>query len=261
MAFGQAKNRSASQQGAISDSAAAQQAFATNCAGCHGLDGKGGERGPDIVTRQNVRQLSDHELFEILQKGIPKKSMPAFGYLGDPAIHSLVAHLRALQGNPVPRTLPGDSNRGKELFLGKGQCSGCHSFHGEGGFFASDLSDYSRGRPPEAVRDAILFPNKNLDPRSRTVAAALRNGETFEGIAKNEDNFSIQLLTRDGVIHLLNKTELTSLSYRNESPMPADYGIRLSPAELDDLVKYLFSVAKREAKPTKPAKVEEPDED
>ena len=187
--------------------------------------------------------------------------MPAFAYLGDPALRSLVTHLRALQGNPAPRTIPGDSNRGKELFLGKGQCSSCHSFHGEGGFFASDLSDYSRGRSPEAIRDAIMFPNKNLDPRSRAVVATLRSGKIFEGLARNEDNFSIQLLTRDGVIHLLNKSELTSLTYRNESAMPADYGTRLSPAELDDLVKYLYSVAKQEAKPARHAEVEEPDEE
>ena len=257
--FGQDRNRSASQQSATAVSPAAQQAFATNCASCHGLDGKGGERAPDVVTRPNIRQLSNDELFEIVQKGIPRKSMPAFGYLGDPLIRSIVAYLRVLQGNPVPRILPGDSKRGKELFFGKGQCSTCHSFRGEGGFFASDLTDYSRGRSPEVARDAIVSPNKNLDSRNRTAVVRFRNGKTFEGIARNEDNFSIQLLTRDGVIHLLTKSELASITYRDESPMPSDYGAQLSPAELDDLVNYLYSVARHETKPA--AKNEEPDEE
>lgn len=233
------------------DGSKGQQTFATNCAGCHGLDGKGGERAPDIVTRPEIRRLSNDALFEIVQKGVPRKSMPAFGYLGDPALRSIVAYLRSLQGNPAPLTLSGDSKRGKQLFFGKGQCSNCHAFHGEGGFFASDLSDYSRNRSPEAARQAIISPSKNLDPRSRTVVATLPNGKSFEGIARNEDNFSIQLLTRDGAIHLLSKSELSSLNYRDESPMPSDYGTRLSSAELDDLVNFLFSLAKQEVKSAK----------
>ena len=206
-----------------------------------------------------MRQLSNDELFQILKNGVPRKSMPAFGHLGDASLRSVVAYLRALQGNTVTRVLSGDSKRGKELFFGKGQCSSCHTVRGQGGFFASDLSDYSSNRSPEVVRDAIVSPNKNLDPRSRVVLATLPNGKTFEGIARNEDNFSVQLLTRDGAFHLFTKSELASLKYRHESPMPADYGTELSSAELDDLVNYLYSIAKQETKPTRHS--EEPDEE
>src|SRR6266849_6171477 len=34
--------------------AEASKTFAATCAGCHGLDGRGGERGPNIATRQEV---------------------------------------------------------------------------------------------------------------------------------------------------------------------------------------------------------------
>ena len=95
----------------------------------------------------------------------------------------------------------------------------------------------------EAIRDAIVFPNRDLDPRNRTVVATLPNGKTVEGLARNEDNFSIQLLTQGGTLHLLSKSTLVSLSYRNESPMPADYETRLSASQLDDLVNYLVSLA------------------
>ena len=130
---------------------------------------------------------------------------------------------------------------------------------GEGGFFASDLSEYANGRSPEAVRDSIVSPNKNLDPRRRIVVVTLPSGKKLEGMARNEDNFSMQLLTEDGVIHLLTKSELSTLTYGKESPMPADYGTRLSSAELDDLVNYLYSVRKQEAKATRT--IREPDED
>ena len=185
--------------------------------------------------------------------------MPPFSYLGDPTLHSLVAHLRTLQGDRKQAKLPGSAQQGKQLFFGRGGCSGCHMVRGEGGFFASDLTGYSRGRSPEAMHDAIVFPNRELDPRNRMVVVTLPGGKTLEGIARNEDNFSIQLLTKDGAIHLLSKSTLSNLSYRNESPMPADYGTRLSAAEIADLVNYLNSLAKDGVK--KDGSDEDPDED
>ena len=258
-----AQNRKASDSskagGPNPENVTGQRAFAANCAGCHGLDGKGGERAPDIATPPNVRGLSPSALLQILKNGIPRKSMPSFNYLGDSALRSIASYLRTLQGNSVAARLSGNPKRGMNLFFGKGDCSSCHIIRGEGGFFASDLSEYSRGRSPEVIRDAIVSPNRDLDPRKRIVVAILPSGKKIEGIARNEDNFSIQLLVRDGTLYLLNKSELTNLSYRNESPMPADYATRLSPAELDDLVNYLYSISKSEAKQS--GNREEPDED
>ena len=226
----------------------AERVFAANCAGCHGLDGKGGERAPDIVTRPSDRQLSDSALLKIVQKGVPGTSMPSFSHLGDPVLRSLTAYLRTLQRDRTTAVLPGDAQRGKELFRGKGGCSACHMIRGQGGFFASDLTSYAIGRAPDKIRDAIVFPNRNLAPNKRAVVATLRDGKTVEGIARNEDNFSIQLVTQDGVLHLLPKSALSNLSYRSESPMPADYGARLSATELQDLVNYLSSLAEKNAK-------------
>lgn len=248
VAFGQDRNRVTPSPGANADSAAAQQAFAANCAGCHGLDGKGGERAPDIVTRPNIRKLSDTQLFQVLQKGVPQTSMPAFSHLGDDVLRSLVAHLRNLQGQPAAALLPGNGRRGKELFFGKGGCSSCHMVRGQGGFFASDLTAYARGRAPEIIRDAIVLPNRDLDPRNRTVIVTLSNGKILEGLARNEDNFSMQFLTRDGSLLLFAKAVVKNISYRDQSPMPADYGTRLSAAEVEDLVKFLNSVTQEDLK-------------
>lgn len=225
------------------DSSRAQQSFAKRCGGCHGLDGKGAERAPDIVTNPKVRQFTDEQLFQILRNGLPDTSMPSFDYLGDDLLHALVLHLRRLQGNRGMTTLPGNAQRGKDLFFGKGKCSDCHMVQGQGGFFGSDLTAYAAGRSPETIHDAIIFPNRDLDPRRRTVVATLPDGKSFEGLAQNEDNFSIQLLTADGTLHLLSKSSLAKLAHRDESPMPADYSKRLSAAEIDDLANFLWSTA------------------
>src|SRR5437879_388734 len=44
-----------------------RKAFESVCASCHGLDGRGGERGPNIATRAAVQQLSDEETLHVLQ--------------------------------------------------------------------------------------------------------------------------------------------------------------------------------------------------
>jgi cytochrome c oxidase cbb3-type subunit 3 len=220
----------------------AKKAYRTSCAGCHGLDGKGGERAPDIVGRASVSQRSDATLLKILEKGVPNTSMPGFSFLSAKTRRSLVSYLRQLQAGDRTANLPGDSGRGKEIFFGASDCSKCHMVRGQGGFFASDLSDYGLSRTAESIREAILTPNLDADPRRRTVIATLPGGKVVEGLAKNEDNFSIQLLTQDGTIHLLQKSNLTNLAYRSESPMPADYGARLKPSEIDDLVKFLSSL-------------------
>jgi len=229
------------------DTAPGQPVFAANCAGCHGLDGKGGDKAPDIATRAEIRQHSDAELLQILQQGVPRKSMPSFHFLGDAALRSLVAYLRSLQGGTESAALPGDAKRGKAVFFGKGRCSDCHTVRGEGGFLASDLTEYSRSRSPEAIRDAILFPNRNLDPRNRKVLATLPDGKSVEGVIRNEDNFSIQIASLDGTTYLLTKSQLKQLAYREESAMPADYATRLSASEVDDLVNYLHALSVKEA--------------
>src|ERR1700733_8577753 len=72
--------------------------FASNCAVCHGSDGRGGERAPNIATDREIVGLSDARLSGILNKGVLAQGMPAFEFLGDEKIKGLVQYLRALQG-------------------------------------------------------------------------------------------------------------------------------------------------------------------
>src|SRR5260370_16134797 len=51
---------------------AGKETFASTCANCHGLDGRGGEHAPDIAERARVQQLSAAEPFEIIGNCIPE---------------------------------------------------------------------------------------------------------------------------------------------------------------------------------------------
>jgi putative heme-binding domain-containing protein len=217
--------------------------FESVCATCHGLDGRGGERGPNIAKRAEVQELSDEETLRILQAGIPAAGMPAFGALGVPKLQAVMAYLRILQGGSKAAFIPGDPQSGKSLFFGKAGCANCHTINGSGGFFGADLSSYGSNVSIEEIRSAIADPDKALDPRARTVLVITREGRQFTGIARNEDNFSLQLQSLDGAFHLFAKADLEHLEYQPKSLMPSDYGSVLSASELDDLVSYLIRTA------------------
>jgi putative heme-binding domain-containing protein len=116
--------------------------------------------------------------------------------------------------------------------------------NGEGGFLGSDLTSYASRLPADEIRSAIADPNRNLDPRRQTVVVTFADGTTNTGIARNEDNFSLQLQTADGAFHSFVKSDLRSMEHQPRSLMPADYGTSLSPAEIDDIVSYLMKVGR-----------------
>jgi cytochrome c oxidase cbb3-type subunit III len=238
-----------------------KKTFESVCAACHGLDGRGGERGPNIATRAEVQGLTDEETLHILQSGIPAAGMPAFGALGPPKIKAVMGYLRILQGGSQGVFIPGNAQRGNSLFFGAAGCAKCHMINGAGGFLGADLSSYASKASIEDIRSAITDPNKDLDPQARTVLVTTREGRRFTGIARNEDNFSLQLQSLDGTFHLLLKSDLKHLEYEPKSLMPSDYGSVLSPAELDDLVKYLFSVARTAKQPQASGKKSKCDEE
>lgn len=223
-----------------------QQIFASNCAGCHGLDGTGSQRAPNIVTNPQVQKLTATEIFHIVFDGVPETGMPPFSRLGKPAVTSVVAYVRNLQGKNRVSPLPGDPQRGEEIFFGSGQCSTCHTAAGRGGFIAPDLSAYGQTHSADKIRAAIINPAERDSIRS-VVTATTANGERYPGIVRNEDNFSLQLQSSDGAFHFFSKADLKTIERAEGSIMPSDYATRLSAAELNDLVSYLLSLGRTSA--------------
>ena len=225
------------------------QVFSTLCASCHGLDGHGGERAPDIAVNSEVQKMSDAQIAKIIHQGVPGTGMPSFRSLGPSKIQAVLVHLRTLQGQTSSSSLAGSPAGGRSLFFGKAGCSECHMVNGVGGFIASDLSVYARTTSPAEIREVIINPNKYLGSRGNEVVATTQDGQTFTGIARNEDNFSLQLQTRDGAFHFFEKSSLCDLQHHTESLMPSYYGSRLTSQDLDDLVSYLIGVSRRHAIP------------
>jgi putative heme-binding domain-containing protein len=234
----------ASQAAASSSASQGRALFTTNCGACHGADGRGGERAPDLATASEVRQLSDSALMRIIQHGVSGMGMPGFGALAPEKVKSIVEYLRVLQGKGVvvPLELPGDQRAGESLFFGKAQCSSCHTVNGKGGFIASDLSLYGSHETADQIRGVITDPKNKLPPRSNATTVVTRTGEKVTGIVRSNDNFSIALQTLDGSFHLFQKSDLEQIDIDAQSLMPDNYGSTFSNNELNDLVAYLLSV-------------------
>jgi cytochrome c oxidase cbb3-type subunit 3 len=225
-----------------------QQTFASTCASCHGLDGKGGERAPDIATRPEITRLSDQDLLKILRAGIPEKGMPPFAALGSAKLSALLSYIRSLQGKGTEAPVAGNWARGKELYWGKAGCSDCHMVNGAGGFLGRDLSKYGENHSVTEIRTAIVEPEKTTGTRGHVAEVTAKDGKSYSGLVRNEDNFSLQLLSLDGTFHFFSKSDLAAINSRQESLMPSDYGSKLSAAELDALAAYLASIARTKQK-------------
>lgn len=231
-----------SQNPAIGDPAAVTagaKLFAGSCGGCHGPDGSGG-RGPNLVRRSLWHPLSDEAIFRSIRNGVPGTDMPPTR-LSDDETWKLVAFIHAISGPAAENNVAGDTEAGAKVFWGsKAGCSNCHSIRGQGGRMGPDLSNIGGGRPLAVIREAILEPSKDLSMLgNEAVTVTLNSGETIKGIARNRSNYSMQLLDRQGKLHLIDMINVKELQLSERSPMPGDYNTRLSKQEMTDLLAYL----------------------
>jgi mono/diheme cytochrome c family protein len=182
-----------------------RRAFDARCAGCHGADAAGGERGPSLVDIREPRAPSSATLRQLIATGIPGTGMPAF-QMPDAELNALVAYLEVLTMPAAERPADGDAKAGERFFSGAGQCSACHIVRGKGGILGPDLSSLARERRVPQIERGMqhLAPerrgisNREVSPPDRAVAVKLRDGRAFRGVVKYDSVFDLGLHTVDG---------------------------------------------------------------
>src|SRR5579864_4809417 len=209
--------------------------FAALCAGCHGVDGGGGEYGPNIVDMRRFGQRSARDIVEVIKNGIEDSGMPAFP-LPEKDIDALVAFVHSLRAPAAEHPAEGDVAAGERYFFGNGNCSNCHMVRGRGGNLGPELSNIGRQRRLAEIRQALRNPAANAAQCYRVVTVRLRDGATLRGLVKNESNFDLLLQTLDGGLRLLERGQIAEETHDSSPLMPPAKG---TDEELRDAVAYL----------------------
>lgn len=77
--------------------AGGRKLFEQRCASCHGVDGHGSRKAPNL-TSDSVQTQPDGALFWKISSGNTRGGMPGFSFLPEPQRWQLVMHLRNLGG-------------------------------------------------------------------------------------------------------------------------------------------------------------------
>jgi cytochrome c oxidase cbb3-type subunit III len=223
---------------AAEDIEAGSRHFVESCGVCHGVDGRGSARGPNLTQGMIVSRGSDEEVAGAIRLGVPNSAMPAFA-LPDGEIKQLVAFIRSLGIRAAQLVVAGDRDLGKQLFFGKGRCSGCHMIRGQGGLLGPDLSNVGGDRTLAEIKQSILSPGLSEGAKYRAVTVVTLKGERIAGTLRNRDNFSLQMMDAQGNLHFFSSEELREVVLQEKSVMPDNYGKLFSEAELQNLLAFL----------------------
>jgi putative heme-binding domain-containing protein len=211
-------------------------AYRVRCADCHGMDARG-IRGPDI-TQVWARGRTDDALFRTVRHGVPNTEMPAFPAprTSDNDIWRILAYLKTM-ATPVTDTPRGSNVAGARVF--ETNCLACHRVNGLGGRLGPDLSRVGVSRTRAHMARQIRGEVPDFRTGYEPVVLTTPGGQQIQGVKKNEDLFSVQIMDTNERILSFDHSELREVVREPRSLMP-DYGPdRLTDAELDDVIRYL----------------------
>ena len=224
------------------------KAFATYCAGCHGVAGKGGPGAPDLI--RSVLVLDDEKgilIAPVLREGRPDKGMPKLP-LTEGQISDIVAwlHVRTYSAGhrgtyTYGNVVTGDAQKGEAYFNGAGKCSTCHSATG-------DLAGIAKKYDPFSLQSRWLQPrsrSKNAaSPKSQTtVKVTLPSGDVVSGTLDRIDDFTVSLRDSSGQFHSFNrngdtpKVEVTDPLKAHNDLLP-----HYTDADIHNITAYLVTL-------------------
>jgi putative heme-binding domain-containing protein len=210
--------------------------FRLRCADCHGTDGRG-VRGPDITQVWSTGR-SDEGLFRIVRSGILGSEMPAFiaPRTSDREVWQMLAYLKTL-ATPASTDPPrGNAEIGAKVY--RALCSACHKVNATGGRLGPDLSRIGTARTRDVLVARIRRGAEDFRAGFEPVTITPPDGKPIEGVKKNEDLFSVQIMDTRERIQGYEKDKMKVENVK-KSAMPIFGPDRLSDSDLDDLLRYL----------------------
>lgn len=213
--------------------------YSENCERCHGADGTG-VSGVDFRSGKFRNADTDRQLGMVISRGFPTAGMPPFA-LDTADLTGVIAYLRNINNIDRGSIKPGNADRGRVVFDGKGTCLNCHRVKDQGSRRAPDLTDIGAVRSAGMIERELLDPQDQLFPINRPVHIVMKDGKTIDGRRLNEDTYTVQLADEDGRLVSLVKSDVRDLTVSTKAAMPSFKG-ELSQDELGDLISYLLTL-------------------
>jgi putative heme-binding domain-containing protein len=212
--------------------------YRVRCADCHGMDARG-IRGPDL-SQVWASGRTDDGLFRTLRTGVPGTEMPAVIRASDEDVWKILAYLRTLAAPAPTDPAKGNAQNGERLF--RINCASCHKANGRGGRLGPDLSRVGLSRTRAALVRQIRGAVEDFRPGYEPVTITTKSGSQIQGVKKNEDLFSVQVMdTRERIQGYL-REDVRQVTDEKKSAMPAFGTERLSEQDLDDVLAYLATL-------------------
>ena len=211
--------------------------YRLRCADCHGTDGRG-VRGPDITQVWNTGR-TDQGLFNTIRRGVPNSEMPAFvaPRTSDRDVWQMLAYLKTLAAPAAPEPPRGNAANGAKVF--RTLCADCHKADGTGGRLGPDLSRIGSARTRDVLLARIRRGSEDFRPGFEPVTVTPADGAPIQGVKKNEDLFSVQIMDTRERIQGYEKDKVAAVENGRKSAMPVFGPDRLSDSDLDDVLRYL----------------------
>jgi cytochrome c oxidase cbb3-type subunit III len=211
------------------DRAAGQKIFLSQCASCHGRDGKGGQQTPDFTKGVFKRASTDEGLYKVVQMGVPGTTMPGFT-LNARETWQVLSYIQSLSaGRAMAVNSGGNAANGEKLYKQNG-CARCHDQT------APDLRGIGKYQTAAELRKSIVEPQIDVNPAYWRWKAVTKDGRALSGLRMNEDSFSVQWLDAGGKLRSIAKAELASYEILRNSTMPL---FQFTESEVDDLIAFL----------------------
>lgn len=221
-----------------------EKVFKVHCARCHGMAGKGGE-GSNLVRSKLKYATDDQALIDLLGEGIPGTGMPAIWSLDEQKRTLVAGYVRTL-GRLEAEEMPGNPNRGAEIYQSSGGCPACHIIAGHGNGIGPELTYVGDQRGLDYLRQSLTDPaatqSQTMGYQNFLTVRVKSLQSEVEGLRINEDAFTVQVRDMSGTIHSFRKEELTRYEKVFAHSLMPEYSAALSDRDMNDLISYMMTL-------------------
>ncbi len=191
-----------------------------------------------------LSELMDALLADKLPRELELELAEAVGKRSSPVLKEKLQKFESRNGSGLAKfrasLFGGNAESGKKIFFERAEaaCVRCHKIENEGGDVGPVLTGIASRRPREYLLESLVLPNAQIAPGFETVLVALKDGQSYAGVFKSENETELVINSpEDGIVKIAK--ENIKNRERGNSGMVEGLGEILSRRDLRDLVEFI----------------------